>query len=672
MMKKIETSLKVRELWDKLENPVKAIWALFCVFSVIRFMEYFSLSAQYANVEFLNYAAGLLFDFIFASMTGIIFILLFVILPRKFFRAAMISTTIIIFLMAVITWALTEYYQVTLIPLDHSLLVYPLSEVLYISSSSAGFTLGQILKLIVIIVVSIALPVFVMKQVKFSQPVRLLAFLPVLGALVFFHNIRPEIKNYNKNHDFYQQVNKTSHLLHELVKYKSSSRHYAKHEIAEIARQYQQGVNEFDYISYHYPFMRNNTDKDQIGRFFEFRDENPNFVLIIVESLSRDFSGPNARWGSFTPFLDSLASKSLYWSNFLVTSERTFNILPSALASLPYADKGFMAMVDDKGSFPDFLSLNAVLSKNANYNSSFFYGGWAGFDFMKSFLKEAGVDFFLEKKGFGREYRKIGEADEEFSWGYHDHDVYRRSMEILDSLNYQPRIDIYLTLSMHDPFAPPSPKKWENAFRAHLKQMPATPKPEDFYLKRQKQLSTIFYADDALRQFFHNYKKRPDFENTIFFVFGDHHLPMHDYSPIEKYHVPLLVFSPLLKESKIIPAVSSSADITPTIASMMKDNFDVEIPGQVHWLGAPLDTCSAFKANTFVPFMRVNRDINELLMQKYFLSEGRLFNVDEQMNLSPSSDTEKRREMEEMLDAFNILNEYVCNLNVIYKPIKPE
>jgi uncharacterized sulfatase len=44
---------------------------------------------------------------------------------------------------------------------------------------------------------------------------------------------------------------------------------------------------------------------------------------------------------AFTPFLDELSGKSLYWANFLATQGRTFGALPSILGSLPYAEKGF-------------------------------------------------------------------------------------------------------------------------------------------------------------------------------------------------------------------------------------------------------------------------------------------------------------------------------------------
>ena len=52
-----------------------------------------------------------------------------------------------------------------------------------------------------------------------------------------------------------------------------------------------------------------------LGPYFELKEKQPNLVFIIVEGLGRDFVGPGAEFGGFTPYLDSLTTKSLYWEN---------------------------------------------------------------------------------------------------------------------------------------------------------------------------------------------------------------------------------------------------------------------------------------------------------------------------------------------------------------------
>ena len=96
--------------------------------------------------------------------------------------------------------------------------------------------------------------------------------------------------------------------------------------------------NPFTYVNPDYPFLHQETTPDVLGNFFNLGDTPPNIVLIIVESLGRAYSGQGAYLGSFTPFLDSLMQKSLYWENCLSTSGRTFQVLPATLASLPFGD----------------------------------------------------------------------------------------------------------------------------------------------------------------------------------------------------------------------------------------------------------------------------------------------------------------------------------------------
>jgi hypothetical protein len=78
--------------------------------------------------------------------------------------------------------------------------------------------------------------------------------------------------------------------------------------------------------------------EDVLAPFFNIQSEKPNIVIIMAEGLGSDFIGKNAYRG-FTPYLDSLTSKSLYWENFVSNTGRTFGVASSLLGSLPYGEK---------------------------------------------------------------------------------------------------------------------------------------------------------------------------------------------------------------------------------------------------------------------------------------------------------------------------------------------
>lgn len=649
------------------ENPLRLTLSVLSVFLVVRMVEALSLYSQTTPMGFAHYLFGIQFDWLFASFLGVLSVPLFLFLPNTLNRGWIALLCGLVLLLGLITWGLSEYFILIRIPLDHSLLIYPISEIFYIVRTSVGVSFDQIIKGIVVVSSSIVIPWFLLKRVRLSTVTKSVLIALVLVTLLFVNNVTPNIARFESNNIFYQQINKASYLIKQLLVHFKSQQGYANADVQAVAKRFQEQNSQFSYLNPSYPFVRRNTDADVIGDYFEFGETKPHIVFVIVESLSREFSGPNPKLGSFTPFLDSLAEHSLYWSNFISTSERTFNVLPSSLASLPYGKKGFMALAENNNPYPDFLSLTSVL-KQSGYQSNFFYGGWIDFDFISNFLRASEVNIALTDKKFHARYDEIQRTETGFTWGFPDHAVYLRAMEIIDSLPQQPRVDIYMSLSTHDPFFPPSPERWEAFLKQILDERGLKGKERDFYMERSEHFKTVLYADNSLKILLDEYRRRPEFENTIFIIYGDHYMPLGTATPIEKYHVPFLIYSPMLTQPKVFPAVSSTADITPTLLAMLKQEFDVSTPGWVHWLGSSLDTTSRFQSQKFVPFMRINRNVDEMLWGEYFYSEGRLFMVDENLIIHQIVDNAKLGEMEEMLNAFRALNDYTCTMNTIRVP----
>ncbi len=121
-----------------------------------------------------------------------------------------------------------------------------------------------------------------------------------------------------------------------------------------------------------YPFARPESTPDTLGPHLALKDaEPPHLMVLVVEGLGRSFSGPQARLGSFTPFLDELAARSIYWENFLATQGRTFAVLPSVVGSLPFGPHGSRPLTHD--------SLLSVL-KTQGYALRYFMGSNLAFD----------------------------------------------------------------------------------------------------------------------------------------------------------------------------------------------------------------------------------------------------------------------------------------------------
>ena len=195
-----------------------------------------------------------------------------------------------------------------------------------------------------------------------------------------------------------------------------------------------------------YPLLNESNQTSTLKPFFDGVNDSTNVVIFIVESLSSSFSGPSNYLGSYTPFLDSLRKVSLVWDNTLSGAIRTYGVLPNVLGGLPYG-------ADNKGIINDaniekikYPSLMSVLGAKGYY-SSFYYGGWSGFDQMSKFMKVGGID----KINDSNEMKGVFEGKVEYQWGYSDFDMLTyASNEFLESNNKS--IDVILTLAIHKPF----------------------------------------------------------------------------------------------------------------------------------------------------------------------------------------------------------------------------
>ena len=123
------------------------------------------------------------------------------------------------------------------------------------------------------------------------------------------------------------------------------------------------------------------------------------------------------------------------------------------------------------------------------------------------------------------------------------------------------------------------------------------------------------------------YKSQPEFDNTIFVIVGDHRMGRVyvNASPLLKYNVPLIVYSPLIKTPKTYKAVVTHHDIAPTVTAYLSKNYDYTSADKCHWLGTSLDTTAEYRCKQSVAFMRNSREEIEYMHGDYLLDRDRLF-----------------------------------------------
>ncbi len=500
---------------------------------------------------------------------------------------------------------------------------------------------------------------------KTGQALMLLASIGVL-----FTNPSPSW--FKQRSAYYLSVNKFSYWVQDSFRFLTSR--YRKKNVnlpEEIA--FYQSNQPFHFTSSQYPLLHKNEEEDVLGPFFNLKPTPPNIVLLVVEGLSRDFSGNHAYAGSFTPFLDSLSNHSLTWDNFVSTAPGTFAAHPAITGSLPYGKRGFSVI----NVLPDHLSLVKIL-RNNGYYSRFLVGFNPDFDNMGGYIRAQGTDFVLWR--YPSKYKEMGIGKEGWGMGYPDDALYSRSFEVMDSIPRYPFFNMYHTGTTHMPYLFDQKAQYEKKFDAKLKTMQVPASIKRTLAETKDVLVTFMFSDDCIRKFFHDFSKRPEYANTIFLITGDHHIGSFPAtSEIDDYHVPLIIYSPLLKRAQRFLSVNTHNNIAPTLAAFLSKNYAFKNrPKEVHWLSDVLDTAQQFRNIHSMPFMSWSREILDYIYQDYFLSGDQLYRMKNGLLLEKIENDTLQEQITRLRENFKVINNYVCDSNRIYPkkqdllPGKPE
>ncbi|PJE44356.1 MAG: sulfatase [Flavobacterium sp.] len=280
-----------------------------------------------------------------------------------------------------------------------------------------------------------------------------------------------------------------------------------------------------------------------------------NVVLITVESLSGDFMTEYGNDKHITPFLDSLADKSLQFTNLYAVGNRTVRGLEAVTLCLPpSAAESVVKRKDNKNKF----STGAVF-KNKGYAVKYFYGGDAFFDNMEDFFGGNGYDI-IDKKAF-----KPEEITFQNIWGVCDEDMYRKAIKEMnnEAKENRPFFNHIMTVSNHRPFTYPEGKI-------------------DISGKSKSRSGGVKYTDYALKQFFAMSKKQSWFNNTVFVIVADHCASSSGKTelPLEKYRIPAMVYAPGFITPKQVPTLMSQIDLMPTVMGMLHFSYESKFYGQ--------------------------------------------------------------------------------------------
>ena len=627
-----------------------------------------SMSHGIPDTFFKVLPIALAIDLLFWAIAIIVIFPIYLLLFIIHKKTAKIFFIILSLVLLLIQISLSQYFITTLLPLGADLWGYSIADIKQTVGAAGGLPILLMVAIIALIAISISVFIWIPKKIKLSA---FDGYVFVLFLLVLFLTpIAKKISKWQPGQEFSNNLvlNKSQYFLN------ASFQHFfpSSNQSDIYAENYMGGFinSNADHtmaaIKYadekNFPFLHiTDSTSDVLSPYLNKSNRAPNIVIILVEGLGRAFTNSGAYLGNFTPNVDSLASKSLYWENFLSEGGRTFAALPSVLSSLPFAKNGFNEL---GGNMPKHFSLMNLLQQNG-YRTSFYYGGDARFDNMSLFLSKNAVNAIMDESSFPAGVIKMPQTNG-FSWGYGDQELFQHYLKT-NTDSTKPNLSVILTVSTHSPFKINEQEKYLQRFEARMTELNFSESMKTQYRFYNYQYASILYTDEKIGDFIRAYQSRPDFKNTVFLITGDHRMPeIPMSSKIDRYHVPLIIYSPLLKRTAKFAAVSTHFDITPSLVAWLKHSYQLQLPDTVSWMGTGLDTSRSFRNIHAYPMMQTKTDIIDFVQGEWLINANVLYRINNKMELTLEDNPSKANELKAGFERFKSKNDqFLSNLKLL-------
>ncbi len=289
--------------------------------------------------------------------------------------------------------------------------------------------------------------------------------------------------------------------------------------------------------------MQNNPDSTKV-----LKTDRPNIVLIMLESFTSKLIEPLGGKEGATPNFNALSNEGLFFTKMISSGDRSDKGIIAIISGFPAQPTQSVIKYPTKSR--KLATISGALV-DAGYSAAFYYGGDPDFANIRSYLYSAKFSRIITQDDFPRNYRNS-------KWGVHDEHVFKYLLNDIDTAK-GPFFKMFFTLSNHEPFEIPAKSKY-----------PGTEEVNQF-------LSSAFYTDSCLGNFFAEAKKREWYNNTIFILIADHghrHLGKSTNYSTDKFSIPMLwVGGALNVEPKKIDKTCSQVDLAATLLNQVNLSY---------------------------------------------------------------------------------------------------
>lgn len=293
-----------------------------------------------------------------------------------------------------------------------------------------------------------------------------------------------------------------------------------------------------------------------------------NVVFILVESLSGSFMKEFGNQNNITPFLDSLAQKSIFFNNLYATGTRTVRGMEAMTLSIPPTPgQSIVKRPENQNLF----TISNVF-KEKGYTSNFFYGGDGYFDNMNSYFGGNGFNIYDRGRGSvlsdniktTRNNIKDDEVSFENAWGICDEDIFNKMITVAD-MHYSKNESFFnfvMTTSNHRPYTYPDGRI----------NIPSGTSRD----------GAVKYTDYAFKKLFEVAKKKPWFKNTVFIIIADHCASSagKDEIDVANYHIPAFIVNMPEALNQKVTKQCSQIDLFPTFFALQNWTYDSDFFGK--------------------------------------------------------------------------------------------
>ena len=297
-----------------------------------------------------------------------------------------------------------------------------------------------------------------------------------------------------------------------------------------------------------------------------------NVVLVSIESLGAEFLGAFGDSRGLTPHLDALARESLWFSNAYATGNRTVRGLEALSLSLPPTPGQSIVRRPNN----DLLFSLGSVFEDLGYAALFAYGGYGYFDNMNAFF-DANDYRSIDRRNIPAE-----KIEFENVWGVADEHLYDQVLAEIDQEKAarpgRPVFVHVMTTSNHRPYTYPAGRI----------DIPSGTGRE----------GAVKYTDYAIGHLLDGARRRDWFKDTVFVITADHGANARGSSriPVDKYRIPVLMYSPAHVPVRRVDRLMSQIDIAPTLLGLLDFSYYTKFLGH-DLMRSPPGSDRAFVAN---------------------------------------------------------------------------